>query len=63
MRAKKYLVGGQVKLDKNKDGKLTAEDFKLLRSKKKMSAKDGAMVKALKRYAMGGKNKKLKKDN
>ena len=33
--AKKYLKGGQVKLDKNKDGKITGEDFKMLRAKKK----------------------------
>lgn len=63
MRLKKYLTGGQVKLDKNKDGKITAEDFKLMKAKKKsmyakggmkMYAKDGAMVKALKKYANGG---------
>jgi len=27
---KQYLTGGQTKLDQNKDGKLSAEDFKLL---------------------------------
>ena len=63
MRLKKYLTGGQVKLDKNKDGKITAEDFKLMKAKKKgmyakggmkMYAKNGAMVKALKKYAKGG---------
>ncbi len=63
MRLKKYLSGGQVELDKNKDGKITAEDFKLMKAKKKgmyakggmkMYAKDGSMVKALKKYANGG---------
>lgn len=63
MRPKKYLIGGQVKLDKNKDGKITGEDFKLMRTKKKgmyaeggmkMYAKHGTMVKALKKYANGG---------
>lgn len=59
MRLKKYLTGGQVKLDINKDGKITAEDFKLMKTKKKgMYAKNGAMVKALKSYAVGGKKKK-----
>ena len=29
------LVGGQKKLDKNKDGKITGADFKMLRKKKK----------------------------
>jgi hypothetical protein len=28
----KELVGGQKKLDKNKDGKISGEDFKLLRA-------------------------------
>lgn len=52
---KKYLTGGQVELDKNKDGKITGEDFKLMKAKKKsMYAQNGAMVKALKKYAIGG---------
>ena len=29
------LVGGQKKLDKNKDGKISGEDFKILRGEKK----------------------------
>jgi hypothetical protein len=32
-KMKKYLMGGQVKLDKNKDGKITAIDFKMLKKK------------------------------
>ena len=32
---KMYLTGGQVKLDKNKDGKISGADFKMLRAKKK----------------------------
>lgn len=32
-KMKKYLAGGQVKLDKNKDGKITAIDFKMLKKK------------------------------
>ena len=30
-KMKKYLMGGQVKLDKNKDGKITSVDFKMLK--------------------------------
>ena len=32
-KMKKYLKGGQVKLDANKDGKITGDDFKMLRKK------------------------------
>ena len=35
MYRKRYLSGGQAKLDVNKDGKITGDDFKKLRSKKK----------------------------
>lgn len=62
MRLKKYLTGGQVKLDINKDGKITDEDFKLMKTKKKsMYAQNGAMVKALKKYAIGGETDPVKK--
>jgi hypothetical protein len=53
MMMKKYLKGGQVKLDANKDGKISAEDFKMLRQKnkaaygmmmKKMKAAEGMMM-------------------
>ena len=36
MYRKRYLSGGQAKLDANKDGKISAEDFKMLKSKKKL---------------------------
>jgi len=71
MRLKKYLTGGQVELDKNKDGKITAEDFKLMKAKKKgmyakggmkMYAKDGALIKAMKSYKGGGINPVLTED-
>ena len=39
----KYLVGGQAKLDKNKNNRIDAEDFKILRGEKK---KPGKMMKA-----------------
>ena len=34
-----FLKGGQAKLDANIDGKISAEDFKLLKSKKKKTKK------------------------
>ena len=37
---KHFLVGGQAKLDVDGDGKITAKDFKKLRSKKKPSKKN-----------------------
>ena len=52
----KYLKGGQVKLDANKDGKLSSEDFKMLRGGKKMKSggkvvkyKDGGLTVAQKK--------------
>lgn len=40
---KMYLKGGQVKLDKDKDGKITGKDFKMMKAKKKKYA-DGGKV-------------------
>lgn len=34
-KMKKYLKGGQAKLDANNDGKISGADFKMLRAKKK----------------------------
>lgn len=45
MIGKKYLKGGQVKLDANKDGKISAADFSMLR-------------KGMKKYQEGGKQSK-----
>ena len=50
------LVGGQKKLDKNNDGKITGEDFKMLRSMMgggKMEYMDGGKME----YMDGGKLK------
>ena len=47
-----FLKGGQVKLDANKDGKITAEDFKMLKSKKKTTKKKKPSMMAM---AMKGK--------
>jgi len=45
MKAKKYLKGGQVKLDANKDGKISGEDFSMLRKGMKKYRKGGKVVK------------------
>jgi|TARA_R110000868_G_scaffold262613_1_gene521348 hypothetical protein len=34
-----FLSGGQVKLDKNKNGKIDAQDFKMMKKKKKNTKK------------------------
>ena len=69
---KKYkaggLVGGQVKLDKNKDGVLNKKDFKMMMSggKMKMMTSGGKMKKMMsggkmKDMMYGGKMMKKKK--
>ena len=52
---KKRLKGGQKKLDKNKDGKISGADFAMLKKKKKKRTKamGGGMMK--KRMKRGGK--------
>ena len=51
MFRKRYLKGGQAKLDANKDGKISRDDFKILRNKNKMTSdqKEKAMD-TLKKY-------------
>ena len=50
---KNFLSGGQAKLDANKDGKITGEDFKMLKAgKKKDNKKKPSMI------AMAMKGKK-----
>ena len=39
MFRKRFLSGGQAKLDVDGDGKITGKDFKMLRSKKKPTKK------------------------
>ena len=53
-KKKKYLKGGQAKLDMNKDGQLTGADFKMLGNKKMMM---GGMMNADKDFMGGGKMK------
>lgn len=57
-KKKEYLKGGQVKLDMNKDGKLTGADFKMLGNKKMMM---GGMINADKEFMYGGMMKSDKK--
>ena len=45
---KGFLSGGQVKLDVDKDGKITSKDFKMLKSKKKKEKKPTMMAMAIK---------------
>ena len=43
---KKFLSGGQAKLDVDGDGKITGKDFKKLRSKKKNKKEKPSMMMA-----------------
>ena len=57
----KFLVGGQAKIDANKDGKISGEDFKILREKNKK--KKGGVTSAIRKIrgigmAKGGFKKK-----
>jgi len=52
MYRKRYLSGGQAKLDADGDGKITGKDFKMLRSKKKTKKPKPSMM------AMAMKGKK-----
>ena len=64
MFRKRYLSGGQVKLDANKDGKISAEDFKMLKSKKKKNKKQkpSPMMLAMRDKRNMGASKALEKD-
>jgi len=52
MYRKRYLSGGQAKLDADGDGKITGKDFKMLRSKKETKKPKPSMM------AMAMKGKK-----
>ena len=41
---KGFNLGGRAKLDANKDGKITGEDFKMLRAGKKKNEKKPSMM-------------------
>ena len=58
----KFLVGGQAEIDMNKNDRIDAEDFKILRAKKN-NMKDGGVTSAIKKIrgigmAKGGFKKK-----
>ena len=58
-KAGKKLVGGQSKLDMNKDGKLSGADFKMMQNGGNMMSKGMDMMnKVMMKY--GGKKKKKK---
>ena len=44
MYRKRYLSGGQAKLDADGDGKITGKDFKMLRSKKETKKPKPSMM-------------------
>tara|TARA_R110002020_G_scaffold465735_1_gene687343 strand:+ start:969 stop:1385 length:417 start_codon:yes stop_codon:yes gene_type:complete len=58
-RRKGYIIGGQVKLDKNKDGKITGEDFKMMRKKMMGGGMPMKDKKKMMGYMYGGKVKKM----
>jgi len=49
------LKGGQKKLDTNKDGEISGDDFKLLRSKKPEMKSKGGSIFSRKNYKQTGK--------
>ena len=53
MFRKRYLTGGQAKLDVNKDGKISGEDFAMLRNKKKKKKTVAKKTKTPRTKAMG----------
>jgi len=58
------LKGGQSKLDKNKDGKIDAKDFAMMKKKKKKRVKamgGGSMKKRVKAMGGGSMKKRMKR--
>jgi hypothetical protein len=49
------LKGGQKKLDANKDGKISGDDFKMLQSKKPEKKSKGGSIFSRKNYKQTGK--------
>ena len=52
---KGYLAGGQSKIDANKDGKITKEDFAMLRDKRKVMKNKKKKKSSMMMAAMKGK--------
>ena len=55
MMRKGYLAGGQSKIDANKDGKITKEDFAMLRDKRKVMKNKKKKKSSMMMAAMKGK--------
>ena len=55
MMRKGYLAGGQSKIDANKDGKITKEDFAMLRDKRKVMKNKKKKKPSMMMAAMKGK--------
>ena len=55
MTRKGYLAGGQSKLDANKDGKISKEDFAMLRDKRKVMKNKKKKKSSMMMAAMKGK--------
>ena len=55
MMRKGYMSGGQSKLDANKDGKITKEDFAMLRDKRKVMKNKKKKKPSMMMIAMKGK--------
>ena len=55
MMRKGYLAGGQSKIDANKDGKITKEDFAMLRDKRKVMKNKKKKKPSMMMVAMKGK--------
>ena len=55
------LKGGQKKLDKNKDGKISAADFKMMKKKRVGKRGGGSMKKRMKKMGGGMMKKRMKR--
>jgi len=55
----KMLVGNQAKLDKNKDGKISGEDFKMMKANMGMEAKSSKGYGAARTSGMGLQDEEL----
>ena len=55
------LKGGQKKLDKNKDGKISGADFKMMKKKRVGKRGGGSMKKRMKKMGGGMMKKRMKR--
>ena len=59
--SKGKLVGDQAKLDKNKDGKISGADFKMMKKKRVGKRGGGSMKKRMKKMGGGMMKKRMKR--